>query len=164
MDRPIMVRHTVPMLRRLARSLGHRPWFARVARGLVPADRFLGKITKGRVVALGLLPSMIITTTGRKSGQPRTQPLIFMRDGDGFVVIGSNWGQPGHPSWSTNLLANPEAEIKVNGETIPVRGRLATGAERDRLWTIATSVWPAYDTYQARTGGRLIRVFRLERR
>jgi deazaflavin-dependent oxidoreductase (nitroreductase family) len=164
MDTKIRLRHTVPMLRRLARTLGHRPWFARAARGLVPLDRFVGKVTKGRVVALGLLPSMIITTTGRKSGQPRTQPLLYMRDGDGYVVIGSNWGQPGHPSWSTNLLAHPDAEITINGETIAVRGELATGADRDRLWALATAVWPAYDTYQQRAGARRIRVFRLERR
>ncbi|WP_212841063.1 nitroreductase/quinone reductase family protein [Catellatospora sp. IY07-71] len=151
----------MPMLRRLARYLGHRSWFARAGRVLVPLDRTVAKLTKGRVVALGLIPTLIITTTGKKSGLPRTQPLAYARDGDHFVVIGSNWGQQSHPAWSANLLANPDAVVTLGGREIPVRGELATGEQRERLLKLLLEVWPAYTTYQQRASNRVIRVFSL---
>jgi len=149
-------------LANLARRLGHRRWFARVFRSLVPLDRALGRMTRGRVVALRIdgLPSLLITTTGRKSGEPRTNPLLYAPDGDGYVVIGSNWGQQHHPAWSGNLLANPAATVTLDGHTIAVRADLATGAERDRLLALALAIWPAYQTYIERAG-REIRIFRL---
>ena len=104
----------------LAQRLGSYRWFARLGRALVPADRLVARATKGRVVALGLAPSLIITTTGRKTGQPRTQPLVYAPDGDGFAVIGSNWGQTTHPAWSANLLAHPHAVVRLKGRTITV--------------------------------------------
>ncbi|MEH1013827.1 nitroreductase family deazaflavin-dependent oxidoreductase [Micromonospora sp. CPCC 206060] len=145
----------------LTRRLGHRRWFAAGARLLVPADRLVGRLTRGRVVALGLIPSLIITTTGRRSGQPRSNPLLYVRDGDGYVVIGSNWGQTHQPAWALNLLAEPTAEVAVGGRRIRVRAELATGAERDRLWRLLVTEWPAYQTYVERAGGRDIRIFRL---
>ncbi|MBO4206271.1 nitroreductase family deazaflavin-dependent oxidoreductase [Micromonospora echinofusca] len=145
----------------LTRRLGHRRWFAAGARLLVPADRLVGRLTRGRVVALGLIPSLIITTTGRRSGQPRSNPLLYVRDGDGYVVIGSNWGQTHQPAWALNLLADPGAEVTVGGQRIRVRAELATGAERDRLWQLLVTEWPAYETYVERAGGRDIRIFRL---
>jgi deazaflavin-dependent oxidoreductase (nitroreductase family) len=150
------------MLANLARRLGHRRWFARTFRVLVPLDRALGRMTRGRVVALHIdgLPSLLITTTGRKSGEPRTNPLLYAPDGDGYVVIGSNWGQQHHPAWSGNLLANPHATVTLDGRTIPVRAELAVGAERDRLLNLALEIWPAYQTYIERSG-REIRIFRL---
>jgi deazaflavin-dependent oxidoreductase (nitroreductase family) len=149
----------------LARRLGHQRWFARVFRGLVPLDRALGRLTRGRVVALRIdgLPSLLLTTTGRRSGQPRTNPLLYTPDADGYVVIASNWGQPHHPAWSGNLLAQPAATVTLGGRDIPVHAQLATGAERDRLLALAMRVWPAYQTYIERSG-REIRVFRLSPR
>ncbi|GAA2369359.1 nitroreductase family deazaflavin-dependent oxidoreductase [Catellatospora methionotrophica] len=132
-----------------------------MGRFLVPADRAVAKLTKGRVVALGLLPTLILTTTGRKSGQPRTQPLLYVRDGDNFVVTGSNWGQQGHPAWSVNLIATADATVTLGGREIPVRGVLAEGAERERLWQLLLTVWPAYATYQERAANRVIRIFSL---
>jgi deazaflavin-dependent oxidoreductase (nitroreductase family) len=79
-------------------------------------------------------------------------------------VIGSNWGQRHHPAWTGNLLAKPEATVTIQEDHIPVRAELATGVERDRLWRLATGLWPAYTTYQDRADGRDLRVFRLERR
>jgi deazaflavin-dependent oxidoreductase (nitroreductase family) len=150
----------------LARRLGHRRWFARAGRVLVPLDRILGRLTRGRVVALRMegLPGLLITTTGRKSGQQRTNPLLYTPDGDNFAVIGSNWGQQHHPAWSGNLLAHPDAVVTVGGEEIPVRARLVRGAERERLWASLLALWPAYQTYQERATGREIRIFLLERR
>jgi deazaflavin-dependent oxidoreductase (nitroreductase family) len=147
------------------RDAGHKRWFARLGRAMVPLDRALGKLTKGRFVAFGLrdLPSLLITTTGRKSGQPRSNPLLYVPDSDGYVVIGSNWGQDQHPAWALNLTANPQAVITLAGKDIVVRATLAQGAERDRLLALLLAMWPAYATYQERANHRDIRVFRLSR-
>ncbi|MFC7550199.1 nitroreductase family deazaflavin-dependent oxidoreductase [Plantactinospora sp. GCM10030261] len=149
-------------LGRLARRLGHEGWFAAAARLLVPADRFVGKLTRGRVLALGLIPSLILTTTGRRSGKPRSNPLLYVPDGDAYIVVGSNWGQAHQPAWALNLLADPAATVTAKGVVVPVRARVATGAERDRLWRKLVAEWPPYETYVRRAGGREIRVFRLE--
>jgi len=152
----------VSALGTLTRRVGHHRWFGAAARLLVPADRVVGRLTRGRVVALGLIPSLVITTTGRRSGKPRSNPLLYVPDGDAYVVIGSNWGQTQQPAWSLNLLAEPTAEVDVRGQRIPVRAVLATGAERDRLWQLLVTEWPAYRAYVERAGDREIRVFRLE--
>jgi deazaflavin-dependent oxidoreductase (nitroreductase family) len=149
----------------LARRLGDKRWFAVVGRAFVPVDRLIGRMTRGRVVALGIrdLHSLLLTTTGRQSGRARTSPLLYAPDGDAFVVAGSNWGQAHHPAWSANLLANPEGVVTLGGKEIPVRAVLARGPERERMWELMRAVWPAYSTYAQRSG-RHIRVFRLERR
>ncbi|MGN9809629.1 nitroreductase/quinone reductase family protein [Micromonospora sp. BQ11] len=145
----------------LTRRVGHHRWFGAAARLLVPADRLVGRLTRGRVVALGLIPSLVITTTGRRSGVPRSNPLLYVPDGDAYVVIGSNWGQTHQPGWAMNLLADPSAEVDVKGRRLPVRAEVATGAERERLWQLLVAEWPAYRTYVQRAGGREIRIFRL---
>ncbi|MFC8849358.1 MULTISPECIES: nitroreductase/quinone reductase family protein [unclassified Micromonospora] len=145
----------------LTRRLGHRRWFGATIRLLVPVDRAVGRLTRGRVVALGLVPSLVITTTGRRSGLPRSNPLLYVPDGDAYVVVGSNWGQQHQPAWALNLLADPAAEVDVRGRRVAVRAEVATGAERDRLWELLITEWPAYQTYVERAGGREIRVFRL---
>lgn len=147
----------------IARRAGHRRGFARMGRLLVPADRLVARLTKGRVVALGVLPSLLITTTGRRSGQPRSNPLLYVPDGDAFVVIGSNWGQRHQPAWALNLIADPAAVVCLRGSRIPVRARLTDGTERDRLWRLLVDQWPAYETYVRRAGDREIPIFRLER-
>jgi len=94
---------------------------------------------------------LLLTTTGRTSGEPRTTPLIHRTDGDRWVVVASKGGAPDHPSWFKNLQANPEATIQVQAQEIPVRMTVAEGEERDRLWSLMTEVWPDYDNYQAKT-------------
>ena len=94
---------------------------------------------------------LLLTTTGRTSGEPRTSPLIHRTDGDRWIVVASRGGSPENPGWFENLQANPEATIQVGGEKVPVRATTAEGEERDRLWSLMTEVWPAYDEYQART-------------
>jgi deazaflavin-dependent oxidoreductase (nitroreductase family) len=150
------------VLQRIAGRLGHRRWFAAAARPLVPADRLVGRLTRGRVVALGLAPALIITTTGRRSGRPRSSPLLYVRDGDGYAVVGSNWGQAAGPAWARNLLADPRATVAVGGRVIAVRARVLTGPDRDRLWRLLVRQWPPYETYARRAGGRDIPLFRLE--
>ena len=95
--------------------------------------------------------ALLLTTTGRKSGQPRTSPLIFAQDGDDYLVVASMGGAPQHPQWYLNLTANPEAEIQVKGDVIPVTARTASDDEKPRLWKIVTEQWPNYDVYQTRT-------------
>ena len=94
---------------------------------------------------------LLLSTTGRKSGEPRTTPLIHRTDGDRWVVVASKGGAPEHPGWYQNLLANPEATIEVKAQEIPVRATTATGEERSRLWALMAEVWPAYDDYQKKT-------------
>jgi deazaflavin-dependent oxidoreductase (nitroreductase family) len=147
----------------LLRRLGRRRWFAALGRRLSPLDRRLYRLTRGRWSVLGRhqLPALLITTTGRKSGLPRTQELLYTTDGDGYVVVGSNWGQAHHPAWSANLLAEPAARVTLGDREFGVHATLATGAERDRLWHLMQPAWPAYATYAERAEGREIRVFRL---
>ena len=147
----------------LLRRLGNHRWFAALGRRLTPLDRRLYRLTGGRWSVIGRheLPTLLITTTGRRSGLPRTQPLLYARDGDGYVVIGSNWGQAHHPAWSANLLARPAARVTVGDREFDVSATLATGAERDRLWQLVRRVWPGYAAYAQRAEGRELRIFRL---
>jgi deazaflavin-dependent oxidoreductase (nitroreductase family) len=128
----------------------------------VPVDRVLLKLTKGKINAIGRssLPALLLTTIGAKSGLERTVPLMYCQDGDAFIVTASNWGKEHHPAWSANLIANPEATVEVGGRPVPVCAELAEGTLRERLWSKVTEFWPAYDTYEERSG-RSIRVFRL---
>lgn len=133
-----------------------------MVRPLVPVDRLIGRLTAGRFVALRIAPSLMLTTTGRRSGLPRTNPLTYARDGDGYVVIGSNWGRPRQPAWALNLLADPTAVVRLGGREIAVRARLTTGEERERLFALLLREWPAYATYVERAAGRDIPVFVLD--
>ena len=108
-------------------------------------------------------PIMLLTTTGRRSGQPRVTPLLCIRDGDRFLAIGSNGGDDRTPQWVQNLMANPEASIELEGETIPVRATIATPEEKKVLWPKATAAYKGYDGYQRRTS-RDIPVIILTRR
>jgi len=106
---------------------------------------------------------LLLTTTGRSSGQQRTTPLIHRTDGQRWVIVASKGGAPEHPGWYQNLLAQPDAEIQVLGDIIPVLASTAEGPERERLWSLMAEVWPAYDDYQAKTE-RQIPVVVLSRR
>ena len=98
------------------------------------------------------VPTLLLTTTGRTSGEPRTRALIFGQDGDDYLVVASSGGAPRHPQWYLNLTATPEAEIQVRAERRPVTARTAQSrGERARLWKIMAGIWPNYDVYQART-------------
>jgi deazaflavin-dependent oxidoreductase (nitroreductase family) len=95
--------------------------------------------------------TLLLTTMGRRTGEPRTSALIFGRDGEDYLVVASMGGAPRHPQWYLNLLAHPDAEVQVRGERRPVVGRTASPAEKPRLWRIMAGIWPNYDVYQART-------------
>lgn len=160
---PADIGHTRPMDPTAAvRRLGRTRWFARLGRATAGLDRRLQKATGGRWSTLGRspLPQLILTTTGRRSGKARESVLLYAVDGDGWVVIGSNWGQEHHPAWSGNLLADPRATVTVRGVTAPVVATLVDEAERARLLPELLAVWPGYADYAARAG-RELRVFRL---
>lgn len=96
-------------------------------------------------------PTLLLTTTGRRSGEQRTSALIFARDGDDYLVVASVGGMPKHPAWYLNLRADPHATIQVKGDVLDVVARTATDDEKPRLWRIVNDVWPNYDVYQSRT-------------
>ena len=95
--------------------------------------------------------TLILTTTGRKSGDRRDAPLIYGRSGDDYLIVASKGGAPQPPAWFLNLEANPDAEIQVHAEHVKVRARIATPEEKPALWTIMTAEWPSYDEYQTKT-------------
>jgi deazaflavin-dependent oxidoreductase (nitroreductase family) len=113
----------------------------------------LYRLTGGRVGGtLVKAPVLLLTTTGRKSGRPRTSPLLYAQAGDnGYMVIASKGGAPEHPLWYRNLRANPIAEVTVGRETQQMRARDAQGEERERLWRSLADVYPGYDRYARKT-------------
>jgi len=99
--------------------------------------------------------TLILTTTGRRSGEPRKAPLIYAEHDGSYLVVASKGGAPEPPAWYLNLQAAPEAEVQVWGERKHVRARDATPEEQPELWTIMTREWPAYDEYQTKTDRRI---------
>jgi|SRR5438132_1306838 len=106
--------------------------------------------------------TLLLTTTGRKTGKQTTTPLIYEQTGDHYVVVASKGGAPAHPGWYRNLAKDPNVEVQVKGDVFRARARTATGEERERLWKLAAQQWPDYDAYQTRTD-REIPVVLLER-
>ncbi|MFF8913597.1 nitroreductase/quinone reductase family protein [Streptomyces sp. NPDC015032] len=166
---------------RLIQKVSSTRTFARIAPHVVPAmDRTVHRLTRGKVLlSARMLPGLILTVPGARSGRPRTTPLACMPEsgaesgagggrGNGtersWILVGSNFGRTGHPAWTANLLAGPDkAVVNWQGRDIPVRATLLTGAEREAVWRTALKFWPPYAAYQARVE-REIRLFRLERR
>lgn len=107
-------------------------------------------------------PILLLTTTGRRSGEPRTVPLIYAEDGDRYVIVASKGGAPAHPGWYRNLVKTPDVELQILDQVFPARARTTSGEERERLWRKANAVWPHYDEYARRTD-RVIPVVVLER-
>lgn len=151
-------------MRKLADTLGGHPVFSMVGRALVPVDTVLHRASRGRwgLGAIAGVRTLLLHTVGRRTGQPRTTPLLYVGYAGGYVVVGSNWGGARHPGWSANLLASPAASVTVDGRRVPVRARRVTDDERAELWPLLTRAWPAYDEYAVRAAGRDIRVFLLE--
>lgn len=94
---------------------------------------------------------LLLTTKGRRTGQPYTTPLIYQRHGDDFVIVASKGGDPEHPQWYKNLQADPEVEVQVMGDRFRARARTAGDAEKPEVWRLMTATWPAYDEYQTKT-------------
>jgi len=144
---------------RLSHSLG--------AKGLRAVGKLnvpLYRLSRGRVGGrVGKGPVLLLTTTGRKSGEPRTAPVLYLADDDRYVVINTNAGNAKTPAWSLNLRANPDAEVEVRGKRAKVRARIAAGEERADLWRRQMEQYSGWDYYESKLD-REIGVFVLEPR
>ncbi len=127
-----------------------------VGLGLLSLHQRLYELTGGRWGhRLGHVQTLLLRTTGRRSGQRRTSALLYHRDGDRFVVVGSKGGSDTAPAWLLNLQANPHVEVQVATKRFPARARIATLADRRRLWPVMAAIWPGYARYQAKTRRRI---------
>jgi F420H(2)-dependent quinone reductase len=100
---------------------------------------------------MGKSPILLLNTVGRKSGRKRTSPLLYVKDGEDFVIIASKGGAPTHPAWYLNLMANPEATVEVGDREVHVKAEVADPEEKARLWEKMVEVYPTYDDYQRKT-------------
>jgi deazaflavin-dependent oxidoreductase (nitroreductase family) len=158
-SRTLMQRTMGPMFQKISGA----SWFAKVGPKIVPPlDRTLHKLSGGRfLMGQSLVPSMLLTTTGALSGEPRQAPLACMPEADGgWIVVGSNFGREKHPAWTANLIKNPQAQVSFRGKSTPVTAHLLEGSDREEIWPQLMKVWPVYDKYVERSG-RELRVFRL---
>jgi deazaflavin-dependent oxidoreductase (nitroreductase family) len=150
------------LLRRLAAS-GPGSWlFARILHHI---DRPVYRLTGGRHTFATLvsgLPVVMLTTTGARSGLPRTVPVLGLPTPDGIAVIASNYGQARHPAWYHNLRADPSGEIAVDGKRRRFRAVEAQGERRDRIWQQGLRVYPGWSQYERRAPNRRIAIFVLE--
>ncbi|MGH8975774.1 MAG: nitroreductase family deazaflavin-dependent oxidoreductase [Acidimicrobiia bacterium] len=123
-----------------------------LARGVTALHKELYRRSGGRVGGkIGKTRMLVLTTTGRKSGQPRTTMLNYGTDGDRVILIASYGGDDRAPQWYQNLMANPEVSVQIGAETRRLRAGNATPEEKPRLWSIMTSAYPGYDGYQRKT-------------
>jgi proline iminopeptidase len=128
-------------------------WMVEHANRYLASDGVEGHMHKRNLPGLGeiTVPALLLTTTGRKSGEKFIFPLYYGTDGDRYFVVASKGGAPEHPGWYRNLLANPDVEVQVGTKKLKARARTATGDERARLWKKALEYWPPYADYQLKT-------------
>lgn len=147
----------------MLKKAGANTLFVRIMADVAPSiDRAAHRLTGGRTFLMAaLLPSLMLTTTGRLSGRTHRTPLLCHRETDGsYLVVASNFGRPQHPAWSHNLLAVPRATVTDTGRTVDVIATPLHGSERDTAWRRLVDIWPPYESY-ARRSGRQLRIFRL---
>lgn len=139
-------------------------WLKATGKLNVPVYLPVYRLSRGRLMnTVGTGPVLLLTSIGRRSGQKRTAPVLYLKEDERFVVVGSNAGNVRAPAWSYNLQANPEAEIEIRGERKPVCARVAEGDERAELWRKVNEMYEGFDAYDANTS-RDIAVFVLEPR
>jgi deazaflavin-dependent oxidoreductase (nitroreductase family) len=120
-------------------------WVAKHIRRYVETDGKKGHLYHG-------MPSLLLTTRGRKSGRLRRTALIYGQDGDCYLLVASNAGAENHPSWYLNLVEHPEVEVQIGAEKFAARARTTTAEEKPKLWQTMASIFPQYDSYQKKTG------------
>ena len=147
----------------LLRKLGRTKGFAVIYRKVGPiVDPQVAKIRDGAVLAKVYgFRALTLHTIGAKSGAPRVSPLLYIRDGDDVVLIGTNFGQPKHPGWTANLLANPEAEVQIGPQRLAVTAELADDDTWQRLFPRFVDMYPGYQDYIGRREGLIPRMFLL---
>ena len=140
-------------MRRLAILLGRQPWLPRFTRQIVALDHLLRRLTRGRVTLLTFagLPELFLTVPGRRTGIPRTTPLLCVPHEGGWLVAGSNWGAPQPPAWVGNLRAASQATVEFRGRETVTTARPVEGEERARVWQVMLATWPNYAKYAERT-------------
>ena len=158
-------RRHMSMYERAMESFARTPvgdWFVkRVAPRIDPP---LLRLTGGRVSSVYPVPAMLLTTTGAKSGQPRTLPLLYVTDGDRLILMASNYGGKSHPAWYRNLVANPKVEVLAGKHSgTYTASQIMDPAEREHAWALALELYAGYGDYQKRAGDRTIPLVRLER-
>lgn len=153
------------LLTPLAIRIGAIPWMPKLLPQIVWCDRTLQRLTRGRVSILDIagLPNLVLTVVGRKSGIPRSTPLLCVPDGERWLIAGSYFGGPDMPVWVHNIRAAGEATITWKRERIDVTAREVESEERARRWQVMLRTWPNFARYEERTD-RLIPVFELTRR
>ena len=132
-----------------------KPIAVTIVKYMSKANTWLYRKTNGKVggnwrIMAGFkkpAPVLLLTVIGRKSGEPRTAPLLYAVDGDGYVVVASSGGMPNNPQWYRNLLVTPEVEVQVGAKIMKMTATEADSAERERLWPLVTSVYADFDTY-----------------
>ena len=156
---------TMGLLTPLAIRIGAISWMPKLLPQIVATDRLLQRVTRDRVTILDIagLPNLSLTVVGRKSGLPRTTPLLCVPHDDGWLIAGSYFGGPDMPLWVGNLRAAGEATVGQGSERVEVTAREVEGEERARLWQVMLRTWPNFAKYEDRTD-RVIPVFLLTRR
>jgi len=146
-----------------AKRLGRTKGFAALYRRIGPlVDPRLAPIADGRLMATVYgFPMLMLNTIGAKSGQPRTSPLLYVRDGDDVLLIGTNFGQPKHPGWTANLLAHPQASVDIGPFNLNVTATMVSDAEWALMFPRFVDVYPGYENYIERRGNLVPRMFRL---
>lgn len=134
----------------LAGGVMSRPWMRPVTRTFSDLHATLYRVTGGAAQNPNY-PTMLLTVTGRKSGKPRTVPLIYLQDGDRLVIAAAYAGSDSNPTWWLNLKAHPEAVARLRDREIPVRAELAAPEERSELWRRLVEMYPYFTEYQQRT-------------
>jgi|HigsolmetaAR202D_1030399.scaffolds.fasta_scaffold27266_2 deazaflavin-dependent oxidoreductase (nitroreductase family) len=119
---------------------------------LIPLFIFVYRLTGGAIGGrMRVLPVLLLTTTGRKSGKQRTVPVAYIKDNNSYIVIASNSGQPKHPAWFHNIKSNPTATVQIGRSTFKVQAEIADPAKKEKLWSHAVKIAPGYEKYQQRT-------------
>ncbi|GAA1952395.1 nitroreductase family deazaflavin-dependent oxidoreductase [Catenulispora subtropica] len=157
---------TPKAMKKTVQLIARQSWFPAIGKRTIPhIDKVLYKATRGRVGSMSAsgFTGLLLTTIGRKTGKERSVALLYVGYQEKYYLTGSNWGQEHHPAWSGNLIANPDAMLTIKGRRILVTARLLEGEEREAIWPVLTTTWPAYDIYTERSG-RELRVFELVER
>ena len=127
----------------------------------MPADqraynaRLIEQFRADRGASMGDRPLLLLTTVGRRTGQPRTTPMMYVRDGDRHLVIASNAGAPADPQWYRNLLADDTVTVEVRGAAFPARATPLTGEDYERQWTRIKQRYPFFADHEAAAGRRI---------
>jgi deazaflavin-dependent oxidoreductase (nitroreductase family) len=153
------------LLTPVAIRIGSIPWMPKLLPQIVFVDKLIQGGTRGKLTILDVagLPNLMLTVTGRKSGLPRSTPLLCVPYGDAILIAGSYFGGPKEPLWVRNVEANPDVTVRFKGQTSAMRARLLEGDERARAWQAMLRTWPNFARYEQRTDRR-IKVLELTQR